>query len=94
MGISVTQLLIVLAIGLFAGTMPVVFQTYVIEMIPTDQRERTLGFVFTLNTAATTFSPLIVGFIADHFGLLKSFIILPAIIGASTILLFFSKENK
>ncbi len=87
-------LFIILGIGLFAGTMPVIFQTYVIEMIPTDHRERTLGFVFTLNTAATTFSPLIVGFIADHFGLLKAFIILPAIIGVSTILLFFSKENK
>jgi MFS family permease len=87
-------LMIILAIGLFAGTMPVVGHTYALELIPREHRDRTMGFFFTLSTSITTFSPLIVGFIADYFGLLQSFIILTAIIGISTILLFFTKEYK
>ncbi|MFQ5841746.1 MAG: MFS transporter, partial [Thermodesulfobacteriota bacterium] len=74
-------LIIILGIGLFAGTIPVVAQTYAIEMIPSEHRERTLGFVFTISTTTTTFTPLIIGFLADYLGLIQSFIILPSLIG-------------
>lgn len=86
-------LVIILGIGLFAGTIPVVAQTYAIEMIPSEQRERTLGFVFTIMTATTTFTPLIVGFLADYFGLMQSFIILPLLIGVGMFFLFFTRED-
>lgn len=86
-------LVIILGIGLFAGTIPVVGQTYAIEMIPSEQRERTLGFVFTIMTATTTFTPLIVGFLADYFGLMQSFIILPLLIGVGMFFLFFTRED-
>ncbi len=42
-------LLIIVGIGFLAGSIPVVSQTYAIEMIPEEQRERTLGFLFTIN---------------------------------------------
>ena len=86
-------LVIILGIGLFAGTIPVVAQTYAIEMIPTEHRERTLGLVFTIMTATTTFTPLIVGFLADYFGLIQSFIILPLLIGVGMFFLFFTRED-
>lgn len=86
-------LVIILGIGLFAGTIPVVGQTYAIEMIPSEQRERTLGFVFTIITATTTFTPLIVGYLADYFGLMQSFIILPLLIGVGMFFLFFTRED-
>ena len=87
-------LLIIVGIGFLAGSIPVVSQTYAIEMIPEEQRERTLGFLFTINTVATTFSPLFVGFVADYFGLIKSFVILTALVGVSLVFLIFSRENR
>jgi len=87
-------LFIVLGLGFFAGTMPVVAQAYAIEMIPYKQRERTLGFFFTLNAVATILSPLGAGFIADHFGLTESFVALTALIGVSLIFLYFTNKNK
>jgi len=83
----------ILAIGLFAGTMPVVSRAFSIELIPAKEREKTLGFVFTMNMASATFAPLIIGFIADYFGLLQSFLILTLIVVISTSLLFFAKEK-
>jgi FSR family fosmidomycin resistance protein-like MFS transporter len=86
-------LVIILGIGLFAGTITVVAQTYAIEMIPSEHRERTLGFVFTINTGATTFTPLIIGFLAEYFGLIQSFIILPLLLGVGMFFLFFTRED-
>lgn len=86
-------LVIILGIGLFAGTIPVVGQTYAIEMIPSEHRERTLGFVFTINTAAITFTPLIIGFLADYFGLSQSFILFPLLLGGGMFFLFFTRED-
>jgi predicted MFS family arabinose efflux permease len=86
-------LVIILGIGLFAGTIPVVSQTFAIEMIPSEHRERTLGFVFTITTATTTFTPLIVGFLADYLGLVQSFIVLPLSIGVGMFLLSFARED-
>jgi len=87
-------LIIVLGIGFFAGTIPVVSQTYVIEMIPNEQRERTLGFLFTINTVMMAFSPLVAGFIADYLGLTESFVILTALICVSMIFLYFTRETQ
>jgi len=86
-------LFIMVGIGFIAGSIPVLYQTHAIEMIPDEQRERTLGFLFTINAIATTISPLFVGFIADLFGLMKSFLILTVIIGIGLIFLIFSKES-
>jgi MFS family permease len=86
-------LAIILGIGLFAGTIPVVAQTYAIEMIPSEHRERTLGFLFTISTAATTITPLMIGFLADYFGLVRSFIILPLLLGVGMFFLFFARED-
>jgi len=84
----------ILSIGFLAGTIPVVANAYVIEMVPYEQRDRTMGYLFTANNAANTLSPLLTGFIADNFGLMKSFIILSGILTLSLISLFFSKENN
>jgi len=86
-------LFIIVGIGFLAGSIPVVSQTYAIEMIPEEQRERTLGFLFTINTVATTFSPLFVGFVADYFGLVQSFVILTALVGVCLIFIILSREN-
>jgi MFS family permease len=86
-------LIIILGMGLFAGTIPVVGHAYAIEMIPREQREKTLAFLFTANTATITFAPLLFGSLADYLGLTRAFMILPLLIGMSTFFLLFSKEG-
>ena len=86
-------LFIILGIGLLAGTIPVVANAYAIAMVPYEQRDRTMGYLFTVNNVATTASPLLTGFIADNFGLNQSFVILSGILTLSLIFLFFSKEE-
>lgn len=86
-------LFIIMGLGFVGGSLPVVGQTYVMEMIPDEQKERTLGYIFTINTVAATFAPLFVGFIADYFGLIHSFLVMTATIGVGLIFLSFSKEG-
>ena len=40
-----------------------------------------------------TFSPLFVGFVADYFGLIQSFVILTGLVGVSLIFIILSREN-
>ncbi len=87
-------LFIILGIGFLAGSIPVVGQAYAIDMIPDEQRDRTLGFLFTIFNVSSTLSPLFIGFIADYFGLTRSFLILTAVIVISLVFLSFSKEKR
>jgi FSR family fosmidomycin resistance protein-like MFS transporter len=86
-------LFIIFGIGFLAGSIPVVGQAYVIDMIPDEQRDRTLGFLFTIFNIAGTFSPLFIGLIADSFGLIQSFLVLTALVVASLIFLGFCKNQ-
>lgn len=86
-------LFIILAIGFLAGSIPVVGQAYAIDMIPDEQRDRTLGFLFTIFNVSATLSPLFLGFVADYFGLIQSFLILTILVVISLAFLCFSKEN-
>jgi len=86
-------LFIIMGLGFVGGSLPVVAQTYVMEMIPDEQKERTLGYFFTIHTIAATFAPLFVGVIADYFGLMYSFLVMTASIGVGLIFLIFSKEG-
>ena len=87
-------LFIILGIGFLAGSIPVVGQAYAIDMIPDEQRDRTLGFLFTIFNVSATLSPLFIGFIADYFGLTRSFLILTILIVLSMVFLGFSKEKR
>ena len=86
-------LFIIMGLGFLGGSLPVVAQTYAMEMIPDEQKERTLGYFFTIHTIAATFAPLFVGFIADSFGLMHSFLLMTATLGVGLIFLIFSKEG-
>ena len=86
-------LFIIFGIGFLAGSIPVVGQAYAIDMIPDEQRDRTLGFLFTIFNISATFSPLFIGFIADSFGLIQSFLILTALIVVSLVFLGFCKKQ-
>ena len=82
-----------MGLGFLGGSLPVVAQTYAMEMIPDEQKERTLGYFFTIHTIAATFAPLFIGFIADSFGLMHSFLLMTAALGVGLIFLIFSKEG-
>ena len=84
---------IIFGIGFLAGSIPVVGQAYVIDMIPDEQRDRTLGFLFTIFNISATFSPLFIGFIADSFGLIQSFLVLTALVVVSLVFLGFCKNE-
>jgi predicted MFS family arabinose efflux permease len=91
---KLSLLFIIFGIGFLAGSIPVVGQAYAIDMIPDEQRDRTLGFLFTIFNVSATLSPLFIGFVADYFGLTRSFLILTVLIVISLVFLGFSKEKK
>jgi MFS family permease len=92
--VKLALLFIIFGIGFLAGSIPVVGQAYAIDMIPDEQRDRTLGFLFTIFNVSATLSPLFIGFIADYFGLTRSFLILTVIIVLSMVFLGFSSEKR
>lgn len=90
---KIALLFIIFGIGFLAGSLPVVGQAYAIDMIPDEQRDRTLGVLFTIFNISATFSPLFIGFVADAFGLIQSFLILTALVVVSLISLAFCKNQ-
>jgi len=92
--VKLALLFIIFGIGFLAGSIPVVGQAYAIDMIPDEQRDRTLGFLFTIFNVSATLSPLFIGFVADYFGLTRSFLFLTVLIVISMVFLGFSREKR
>jgi len=67
--------------------------TFMIEMIPSQRREETLGFVYTMRMGIASLSPFIVGVISERIGLIHGFTILALITGLSIIFLSLAEER-
>jgi FSR family fosmidomycin resistance protein-like MFS transporter len=87
-----TYLFIVL-LGTFGSGHAGLADTFMIEMIPSQKREETLGFVYTLRMGIASLSPLIVGFSSERISLSYAFLILAAVPVLSAFFLSFAKEK-
>jgi MFS family permease len=67
--------------------------TFMIEMIPSQRREETLGFVYTMRMGIASLSPFLVGLISERIGLIHGFTILVFISGVSVILFSLAEEK-
>jgi MFS family permease len=83
----------VILLGTFASGHAGVADTFMIEMIPSQRREETLGFVYTVRMGIASLSPFFVGFISERIGLIHGFTILAFISGLSVILLSLAEEK-
>jgi MFS family permease len=63
-------LVLVMGVGL-NGTSSALYAT-VAKFVPTDRRARYYGFFYTTNEIGTIGAPLLYGFVADVFGLVRS----------------------
>ena len=85
--------LFVVLLGTFGSGHAGLADTFMIEMIPSQRREETLGFVYTLRMGIASLSPLIVGFSSERISLSSVFLILASVPVLSAFFLSFAKEK-
>jgi len=85
--------LFVVLLGTFGSGHAGLADTFMIEMIPSQRREETLGFVYTLRMGIASLSPLIVGFSSERISLSSAFLILASVPVLSAFFLSFAKEK-
>lgn len=85
--------LLVILLGTFGSGHAGLADTFMIEMIPSQRREETLGFVYTMRMGIASLSPFMVGFISQRIGLIHGFTILAFISGFSIILFCLAEEK-
>ena len=87
-----TYVFIVL-LGTFGSGHSGLADTFMIEMIPSQRREETLGFVYSMRLGIASLSPLIVGFSSERISLSYAFLILASVPVLSAFFLSFAKEK-
>jgi MFS family permease len=85
--------LLVILFGSFGSGHAGLADTFMIEMIPSQRREETLGFVYTMRMGIASLSPFIVGVISERIGLIYGFTILALISGLSIVLFSLAEER-
>jgi MFS family permease len=85
--------LFIILLGTFGSGHAGLADTFMIEMIPSQRREVTLGFVYTMRMGIASLSPFLVGLVSERIGLIHGFMIL-ALISGFSVLLFFLAEEK
>ena len=66
-------------LGIFGSGHSGLSDTFMIEMIPSNRREETLGFIFTVRMSIGSLAPIIVGLIAERIPLPNIFMILAVV---------------
>ena len=85
--------LFVILLGTFGSGHAGLADTFMIEMIPSQRREETLGFVYTIRMGIASLSPFIVGFVSERISLIHGFTILASVSGFSAFLLSLAEEK-
>jgi len=80
-------------LGIFGSGHAGLADTLMIEMIPSQRREETIGFIYTLRMGIASLSPLAVGFASERFSLYHSYFILAFAGGLAAFLLLPVKEK-
>jgi len=74
-------------LGIFGSGHSGLADTFMIEMIPSQRREETIGFIYTLRMSIASLSPVAVGFASEKFSLYQSFFILAFAGGLAAVIL-------
>jgi len=91
---QVAMYLFIILLGTFASGHSGLSDTLMIEMIPSARREETLGFILTLRMGIAAFSPLVVGFLSEQFGMTHVFMILSAVPIVTALILSLAEEKQ
>jgi MFS family permease len=83
----------IVLLGIFGSGHAGLADIFMIEMIPSQRREETLGFIFTVRMGIASLSPIIVGFSSEQISLTNSFLILASVPIISASLLFLVEEK-
>lgn len=83
----------IVLLGIFGTGHTGLADTFMIEMIPSQRREETLGFYYTVRMGVASLSPLMVGWTSERISLCNSFLILALVAGLSAVLLSQAEER-
>jgi MFS family permease len=83
----------IVLLGIFGSGHAGLADTFMIEMIPSQRREETLGFIYTLRMGIASLSPLLAGFASEYITLNHTFLYLAAA-GCLAALLISLAEEK
>jgi len=85
--------LFIVLLGTFGSGHSGLSDTFLIEMIPSNRREETLGATFTVRMAIAAPAPLIVGFASERLSLPTIFLILSAVPILTALVLALAEEK-
>ena len=80
-------------LGIFLSGHSGLADTFMVELIPSQRREETLGFMYTLRMGVASCSPLLVGFLSERYGLIETFSIMGLVSLSSAVILAFAEEK-
>lgn len=83
----------IVLLGTFGSGQSGLADTLMIEMIPSQRREETLGTVYTVRMGIASMSPVLVGFASERISLDNSFLILAGVGGLAALFLSLAKEK-
>jgi len=83
----------IVLLGTFGSGHSGLSDTFLIEMIPSDRREETLGVTFTVRTVIAAPAPLIVGFASERLSLPTVFLILSVVPIFTALVLALAEEK-
>jgi MFS family permease len=83
----------IVLLGIFGTGHTGLADTFLIEMIPSQRREETLGFYYTMRMGIASLAPVMVGWASEQISLPHCFLTLALVAGLSALLLSLAKER-
>ncbi len=82
-----------IVMGIFGSGHSGLSDIFLVEMIPPERREETLGFVYTVRMGIASLAPLFVGIFSEHLGLIQVFMILGFLCLSCALIISFAEEQ-
>ncbi len=83
----------IMLLGVFGSGHTGLADTFLIEMIPSQRREETLGFYYTMRMGIASLAPVMVGWASERMSLPHCFLSLALVAGLSALLLCLAQER-
>ena len=82
-----------IVMGVFGSGHSGLSDIFLVEMIPPERREETLGFVYTVRMGIASLAPLFVGIFSERLGLIQVFMILGFLCLSCALIISFAEEQ-
>ena len=93
-GKSAAFIFFVAVLGFFLYATRPVIQAWAMDTTPRNMAGTTVGFMFGVQAAGSSISPLLGGIIADAYGLFAAFYFLAATIACANLLIFLMPKDE